>query len=351
MACDIDIPKEPNVGDALTADWGRKVVKCLRSLRPIDGRNVRTRTTSLGTVISADGGVAKSEARAAAKPLLPFAVRHHRNADDEAKSEWQIYIPKGCATLVQGVGFETRGYVAANDDGDTGEELNDGWFRLDLAEGDSDILRLDQSLGNRVARRWEVWASFMPWPIVKAGSAKVAGAAEWKKVANVWEVSYSGESDEGAGESVERRVEQLFTGTVEVTRDISSAFSIEYALDDYEAKEPAVTARIVNQRLRVGRLYKEIAEPTQLPSGAKSAWARVDHADETVALSVVFDPEGTEAESDDDKTVVKLYSLDADGGEGGVPFVKEDSRETLDDLPFYTNAPDTSDASSGDAEA
>lgn len=340
MACGIDIPKEPNAGDDLTADWGRRVVRCLRALRIVGGANVRTETTSLGTVVSADAGRGRAaEARREATPLLPFAVRHYAGGDGK-EAEWQVYLPKGCATLVQGQGFETRSYVADNADAAGGVGLGEGWRRLELAEGDCSVVRL----GDRAARLWEVWASFMPWPSMTVSSSKRAGAFELLKVANVYEVEYAAGSEEGGGgeAAVERRVVQLRSGAVSVERDISSPFSVEYALDDYEARKPAVTPRIVNQHIRVGRLYKEVESPTEVPDGAKSAWVKVGHADETVTLSVAFDLEAADAESDDDKTVVKIYSF----GDGAA--VADDTRSLLSDLPFYTNAPAASSGSDGD---
>lgn len=50
-----DIPREPINGEALTVDWGRRVIRALRSMRIIPRGPVETSVTSQGTFVSVRG--------------------------------------------------------------------------------------------------------------------------------------------------------------------------------------------------------------------------------------------------------------------------------------------------------
>lgn len=55
------LPKIPISGQAVSPDWGREVVDCLRSLRPSSGPNMRVTQTPEGTSYSA-GSTSSSSA-------------------------------------------------------------------------------------------------------------------------------------------------------------------------------------------------------------------------------------------------------------------------------------------------
>ena len=49
----MNLPKYPSKGDAITADWARSVVDCLRSLRITSGVGIQVEQTANGTTLAA----------------------------------------------------------------------------------------------------------------------------------------------------------------------------------------------------------------------------------------------------------------------------------------------------------
>lgn len=326
MSTYFENPKVPMAGTRISADWGKTLLRGVQQSTLVQVPGLLMSKGRYGTAIrmEATNAVATEE-----KEIQAFQVRWRPYGDgrDPANGEWQIYLPLGFAILTQsGV---LRNYTAKNDDGTDGNgNLDYGWMKIDTNDDDAVVT----PLVDRVAKAWTVRAMFNPWPTMKAVTTAEAEGVEHPfatiSVATICDIKYA------KGTMTQHAVTQNHLGSVAYAWDTSGAFSIEYTLDDYSSKNPTITAKVINQRMMLGRLDRINADGTTVEKSWKTAWMKVDHSGEKFEISVEHDLTGTDAESDDDKTVVKIYDLD----EGRVT---ADCRDSLENLEFYTNPPDT----------
>lgn len=152
------LPEMPAHGSAVSANWGRKVVDCLRRLQPIAGKGVTLKRLANGTVYDCTATGSLS-AETTSEPQ-PFDVRWMPYDADGEDGEWQIYLPLGCVS-VQSRGMRTLlpgicvNNAAKNADG---EELPE-WYHIDDPKtGDG----VTTGNGNFVVS--PVYALVKPWP-------------------------------------------------------------------------------------------------------------------------------------------------------------------------------------------
>ena len=124
--------------------------------------------------------------------------------------------------------------------------------------------------------------------------------------------------------------------SVEVEWDVSKPFSIRYEMDDDAGGDDDdgsnhVTAMLVNQVLSLGRLQKVIGGATDI-TGLGNVFVKVQHSTTQFQMTIETNLTGSAAESDDDKTVFKIYDLEEN-------IVKGDFRDSIPTtFDFYTSA-------------
>lgn len=318
--------RRPTMGAPVKADWGRIVAEAIYEQRPVPLVGQRISRTSYGTRIEFD----KTDDRepTALSGPAPFEVRWYQYSfTDTSKGEWQIYLPRGCATVVQqGV---TRSYVPMNEKGKDkdGNELF-RWYRIaDPKNQDADEGRHNKY----VARCWSVIVHMKPWPRLKVSTEekdKDFGADQWSEnVATIGMVEV--ETEDG----VQLRHFAVQGGTKGIAKvwESSSArmsgFDIIYELDDREP-DAKPTVKLTKMVKMVGRLMVDEMDDREI-TGWNNVWVKYDHKGYEISMSIEHDLEGEDATSDDDKTVFKIYDLEDD-------IVTADYRDRIPDMQFYT---------------
>lgn len=327
------IPKMATPGGAVTAEWGQQVVRAVRALRVKGGPNALVSRNGDGTTVE------PMRARTRAyepNPVRPFTVRWMWTNEAGTEGEWQIYLPFGCVSvtgLTNNLGAVPKACVAKNAaaSGIEGAPLF-GWYRIaDPEDADARATALD----GFVAKEWTVRVNVAPWARLEATTESDGSA--WKSAA----VATIAEIQVGTGASA--YVNRTATRTIEVDSlsyewDETKPFSLHFTLSSATAPDATITSvKVVNQVVAVGRL---MLTPTGAAASSgtevktfSEVWVRVNHAQPEFTLEVVDALAGPAAESDDDKTVWRIYTLDS-----GMP--TSDTRSQTPVMDFYTNAPE-----------
>lgn len=328
-------PNIPIVGEGLSANFARDIIRELRASRIIAGNNITVDYTPNGTRINGTPGSAASYAAKGA--LMPFTVRwlsHDDDPDnpDPGNGEWQIYVPFGSMVVYYGnESSSSRRYAAlpTNEDGtDADGKTTYQWYKIPEPD-DSDAIIT--TLEGMVAKAWTVYLLTKPWARFKATTdPKGNGAVAWTDA--VATIGISEYTDKDGDRHVNHVSAPLKTGAIIKTWDNTGAFAIDYELDDETDKDSTYTAKVINQTKMFGRLQVKNAEPVDV-SEAEEVWIEIDHSGEEFDFEVKTSV--SDEDSNDDKTVFRIYEMD-DG------VVIRDYRGEIPETPFYTNAASSS---------
>jgi hypothetical protein len=246
----------------------------------------------------------------------PFEVRY---VTKDGEGEWQIYLPPEAATINQN--GKVRPYRVDMDKAkdENGDDLY-AWYVIDknsMKDANAEI----QS--NRVyqVKAYPVHVLLKPYPAMAVTcNPDEYGRAQWSRI-----VAYIGKIKITGIEKERGVVTQVFSGSIEETREERGKFAILYEPDKNSGGEYRAFLR--NANVMVGRLMVS-AEDTDVTDW-EEVWVRIQHDDEGVNLEVLPNNEKDE-KSDADKTIALIYKL-----EDGV--VVEDCRENIsNDFGFYT---------------
>lgn len=320
----------PVLGQSLSVTRERAMARFNREQRLIAGNGISLSRGPNGTLIELSGqnGVGCSSA-----DIFPWKVRWFgKSATDDTDGEWQVYAPIG--TLVVNYGSSSsvrRSYAAMCSNGYATNENGDviyGWFKIPTPE-DSDA---EITTGEMAAKSWSVRAYIKPWARYKVMTGKGSyGATAWTEtVATISEIKYKA----GENNRTEHTVSQSLASSLTKLWDTSSPFSVDYELTSETVRESSYTVKVINQTKMLGRLQKENAQPFDIKS-ADGVWVKIKHETTEFDLTLAVTDQG---QSDDDKTVYKIYEMDGD-------VVKTDNRSSIGTLPFYTNPADTGSSS------
>ena len=108
------LPPEPQVGDRVTADLIRELIRCIRERQLLKGPNYTISTGPNGTYLKIDLPKRQSFPR---EPL-PFEVRWNDEANSNAGA-WIVYVPNDCVLMYAGNYLVPEGTAAL--------ENLDGW--------------------------------------------------------------------------------------------------------------------------------------------------------------------------------------------------------------------------------
>lgn len=273
------------------------------------------------------GGGASSGGR----ELTPFTVRWMgHSSEDESDGEWQIYVPFGALTVNYGGAGScySRSYAALpkNDDGhDADGNTTFQWYKIDSPKSKD---AKPGTNGGLACKAWDVKLLIKPWARFTATTepADDDDPVAWvEHVASIYEAEYN---DDDGQHHVDHSVTQLVDEQITESWDVGSTFAIAYELDDEASKNSSYTVKVVNQSKMLGRLQENNTEPVDVKT-ASSVWVVIKHEGEDYELEVKASTP-TDAESNDDQTVYKIYDM-----KDGV--VKADYRNSIPVLPFYTN--------------
>ena len=320
-----DFPPQ-QIGGAIRAEWSRMMERAVREQR-IRAAN--------GQIMSRDSyGITIGEIKRTNEVELveahPFMVRWQYTNAARTSGEWQICLPRGCASIRQG--NVTRAYVPVNDQGR--DENGDAVYRWYAIPTPKDKDATVTTAGWYVAKQWTVHVLLKPWPRMKVTTDPTDSsfkAAAWDiPVADIatFEIAGDGFVQHGVSQIVRE-------GGIVKEWDIGSAFAIRYDMQDEANPSSGVVASVINQYKVIGRMFRENEEPVVV-NGWKSVWVKIEHEGTEFNLSVEKDLSGDAAVSDDDKTVFRIYDLEDD-------IVTNDARTQIPPTDFYTNAPEDDD--------
>lgn len=324
MAANIPIPKMPQHGMPISADWGRDVVKCLEMLRPRSSQGFTIDQNLYGTRLSM---ATSSPALQVESDYAPFSVRYRITDVENNKGEFQIYIPFGSAVVTQdGLAQACEVHDLKQATGEDGEALY-GWYTI---PADSMKDKYAEIMSHRVyeVKMYPVYVLMKPWPEMTAScDPTVWGAVKWSEiVAYIGMIKIDGREEVGV-------VNQIFTGNIKREWNASGKFAIVYTPATESEGGGKYKMRIRNANLMIGRLMLSIPESEGEDggkdiSGWEEVWLKIIHDSEKVSMELLDSNSGEE--SDDDKTICKLYTIKDD-------VVISDSRENAsNDFGFYT---------------
>ena len=308
------------IGEGIRADWARSVERAIMEQRPRPNLGQTMSRNSYGVMMGEAGAAAKTVEYASS---FPFKVRWQYTNKKRTAGEWQIFLPLGCVSVVQG--NVTNACIPVNAIGkdDNGQELYK-WYRI---EEPKDADGTVGTFNGYLAKQWTVYVIIKPWPRMKACTSPEDSSFK----AGMWSVPVATINVIETDKDVLHGVNQIVSeGGIVREWKTDGAFAIEYEMES--AKEPGsnVVARIINQRKALGRLYRKNADPVVV-TGWDNVWVKITHEDTEFDMSVEKDLSGKDAVSDDDKTVFQIYRM-----KDNIPV--EDSRGSIPDFDFYTNA-------------
>lgn len=327
-------PRLPNAGGRITAEFGRNLIRSVRSAMPVASPGMLISRGTYGTSMIP---IAEAKARqtvGAVRPLTPFAVRWFpKSSDDPKLGEWQIYLPFGSMFVEYG---NTRRYAGLPTNEKATNEDNTPIFQWYKVAANTDLKDKDaliETINGRINKSWKVIVLTKPWarflvstdptandPVAWADVVATIGVAEWEE---------EGEDGEVAT-VVEHNVTSIVSEPLTKAWDNRSAFAVDYQLADETETGSNYTASVVHQIKMLGRLQVSNLQPVNVKT-ATEVWIKINHAGENFTLQVLAEaPQDTK--SNDDQTVYKIYDM-----QNGV--VTADYRATIPELPFYTSAP------------
>ena len=317
-------PREPRAGGLITAEYGRNLIRAIRSAMPGPSPGMLIRHGFDGSSVMATEQW-RSVVATSSATIEPFTVRWFSWDDGSQpdKGQWQIYLPLGCATLTQG--YDIRMFLPVNEnakDAD-GNDISD-WYAIEQPD---DAYSYTIVEGDRVVQCWAVYLEMKPWPRLKVSTnpSDFAPMAWVKAVAELRVVDY------GEGETKTRSAVRTADGIrVEKTWDISLPFSVMYVMPEGSETDRNAKPNVMltMQDRFIGRLQETVYPDTNI-TGWNNVWVKIVHDGETFELSVEDDLTGAEARSDDNQTVYKIYDLSED-------IVTADLRASVPVMDFYT---------------
>lgn len=324
-----DFPEMPAPGSAVSANWGRKVVKCLRQLMPIPGRGMTFAYTPNGTIYNSTPGT--KFASAAAVDLKPFDIRWFSKGEDNKDGEWQIYLPLGCVNLtMRTIEAGSFACVCVNEkatDAD-GEEIY-AWYKIDDPEGSKGDT---QTINGIVHQSIPVYIWAKPYPRFKITTKTNAddddfGESFHKQVVgtmNIAEYTVDGET------TVSRVGMRVGVETLNL-KDESSRynFNIIYKIDEGDLYKPEAKAKtiVVDMEFSGGRTVYMSDDEEQDVTDWEEVWLKVDHdVEESKDIKISLEKEGKDTTTK--VTYIPLYTL-----KDGV--IMTDKRSNLDKISYY----------------
>lgn len=317
----LPIPEAPAHGSAITANWGRKVVECLRRLAPVAGQGMRLVFTPNGTVYNSQPGEAAGSQDA---ELKPFDIRWYSYGDDADDGEWQIYLPLGCVSISQMLpGMESLPCVCVNGEAEdeNGASIY-GWYRIeDPDESEGQVMWT----GGKVYHTIPVYALVKPWPrfMVSANRDSYDTVQGSVVVGNMCIAKGSG--DEDTIRMGQRVVSEPFC--VDNGREFST-FNICYQFDDgaLYSKDAEPKVMITDLLLVAGRTVVADSHEVDI-SGWEEVWLKLEH-DVTDAADMKISVVKAREMPNDTTSYMLLYRLADD-------IVTGDYRHNVKDIRFY----------------
>lgn len=312
-----ELPPDPHPGMFVTVDWGRKVVRCLRQLLPIETPDMKFDVTQNGTRYRPSGTGKGTQSRT---ELHPFAVRWMSYGGNDG--EWQIYLPYGCATLkVDGNNGSVYNMIPVNKQAKdaNGDEIF-FWYRIeDPEDADAEI----KSVGNRIVKQWTVYILAKPYPRMMLSTRKDKFKTIDKAV-GVAVISERAEEKDGE-RTVVRTGSNIVFDSYAFTRDETKEFSVTYECDKGKEKDPEAefTPSVINVNYLLGRSQVSASKTKVKIDDWESVCLKIGHKSETFTI----DLEDTLGTSDEDYTCIEIYRM-----KDGV--VTEDKRSDLDKIRF-----------------
>ena len=185
-------PRLPNAGGRITAEFGRNVIRAVRSAMPVAAPGMLLKRGMYGTSV-----IPMQEARSGkltfpAATLRPFKVRwYDQNQDGESqlnKGQWQIYLPVGSLVVEYGNGVTAqRIYCALPANSQAKDKDNndiDRWYEIPTPTDANAIVKVS---GDRAVKQWTVYALIKPWARFGVSTnPKEYNEVQWKvAVANI----------------------------------------------------------------------------------------------------------------------------------------------------------------------
>lgn len=330
-------PNTPIVGEGLSANFARDIIRELRANRIIAGKNITVDYTPNGTRINGTPGGVKAATVTAKETLKPFAIRWFSyDTDPEHPNpnagEWQIYMPHGCLSLRSYFGTGSQQALAcipANDAAtdDEGNEIYQ-WFKIpDPVIADAYSTTLD----GHAALSWPVRIRMAPWPICEITTKSTGDTVKTVFNGGLLQVGsiYIVESEDKDGNTVKTRsAYQWYESGQTITRDDYSTLSITYKTDDnVTSKDAEWKPYLTKQHFIFGRKTLDIDDDTDI-SDFTEVVVHITHEDEEFEVEVI-DAEDAE-ENDDDNTYISIYDLS-----DNVPTA--DNRSRVTNVPWYNS--------------
>lgn len=318
-----DFPGQ-QIGDAVRADWARKVIGAIGEQRPRPKPGQTMSRNSYGVML----GPEPSEAgEVEMTPVRPFKVRwcSHGKAGD-GNGEWQVYLPNGCVSL------DGASAIPLNAKGkDRNGDETWKWYKIDdPGDADADV----GTIGDYVAKTWTVYVQLKPWPRFKVTTKAEDGdfgPCKWTiPIATIATVDRRGKSGTFKGHITVRLLEDA---TIVRSWDANGNFAIRYTVASATSPGANVKAELINITRQFGRLQLNDKQPVDI-TGWEEVWVKIEHKDTEFKLSVSKASEDGDR-SDDDHTVYKIYEL-----KDGKNIVTRDMRSEIEPMDFYTNGPD-----------
>lgn len=299
------------------------LIDSVRRCRPLAGKNIHLRATPNGVIID---GTPDSEvvSKRNNTSRMPFAVRWYVKSDDKDKSstddgEWQVYLPRGCATVNGEICTPTNANAVDAD----GNKIDDWYVIAPPKDSDADIA----TMNNRKCIHYSVYAHIKAWPEMKISfSEKDGDFGRSHRTEVIAAAGYYEKKDDDENVRKYRTVRQLVTSSISVRYQMDSAFAIEYRKSG--DKEKSYKPYVVNQSVMIGREQFTGAEETSV-DGATKVVLHIAHKTEKFDVEVVT-PNGDVPAADNDNTYVKIYDMEDN-------VVTFDNRAALDNLNFYNN--------------
>ena len=327
-------PRTPSVGQKISASWGRSLIDSIRAGLPVAAPGMLLKRGMYGTsmtpmVEAKSGGVAIG----GASPLLPFKVRWFAKPTElnPDAGEWQVYVPFGSLTVVYGDGtISRRAYSAMATNADAKDAEGNAIYRWFKIPDPEDVNAEVKIVGEKAVKQWTVYVLTKPWArLLVSTDPDGNGNVAWRDaIATISIAEWTEQTEDGRSVyQMDHNVIPLNVGHMEKRWDVVKPFAIDYKLSDETSADSEYAVEVINQTKMLGRLQAKNIEPVNV-KGATEVWVQIDHSGEDFDLTVKTSVQNEE--SDDDVTVYKIYDL-----EDGV--VTEDYRDTIPELPFYTN--------------
>ena len=123
------LPPEPQVGDRVTAELVRELIRCIRERQLLKGPNYMLQTGPNGTIIKIN--LLPKTVRPTDKPL-PFEVRWDATQND-GEGAWVIWLPDPSHLVIRG-----ESYIDDIDGVTASDILPEGWYTIDDLQNDSE---------------------------------------------------------------------------------------------------------------------------------------------------------------------------------------------------------------------